>query len=426
VSAALSGTLQRDLRASVALRRATQYAFMGVTLMGSFSIARVVPSLESLGVLGEPRFMVTAPLLIVAIWSWIIAGPRRPPSRQLVAWLIAFVCLHALVAVSYSWSLTPDHAERLLTDLGMLVASTLVFVWLFHDEPTAAGRVLLHCSFALSLPFLALVVATDAAGSGEISLLGAGGIGAARLFGVAVIGAAIAFLRTRRPVALVAAAPIMLGMLMSGSRAAVLGLVLTLGVLWWWRDTFRDPALARGGSVPGLSVLLAVIGAVAILLSPLGEAVFVAFAQTIFRSSGGGVGEVGSSELYLADRDRIFSHAFAHFADSPLGGLGIGSYTGPFGEEYPHNLFLSYAVDAGGVAVLGAALLIAWPLLVALRLKGPAARMAALVAIFYLIVSQFAGAYYDARILWFFLASLLLLDGDTADVQRMRVLAVRT
>jgi O-antigen ligase len=152
-----------------------------------------------------------------------------------------------------------------------------------------------------------------------------------------------------------------------------------------------------------VTALLVVIGG--FLLTSVGLAVvqgFVASNLVSISSSG-----QPSSGIYLADRDVIFNDALRTFMTAPLTGLGIGSYRGPFGEEYPHNLLLMYAVDAGAVALLLLLAMVGMFIVQLLRARTASAVGVAAVGVFVLVAAMFAGSYYDARLFWFMSFALL-------------------
>jgi O-antigen ligase len=186
--------------------------------------------------------------------------------------------------------------------------------------------------------------------------------------------------------------------MLSGSRAAFLALLVALAFLFVRRKRVGHGRRASW-TVRITAVVLALIGTVAFFLSPFGLTIIEGF---VISNLAPASRQPGAQEaIYLADRDVIFQHAFSTATQHPAAGLGVGSYRGPFGEEYPHNLVLMYAVDAGIVA---AGLLLAF--IVHFSWRSLAARAqwgvgAATTGGFLLIASLFAGSYYDARVFWF-------------------------
>jgi O-antigen ligase len=385
------------------IRSLLRHMFIAVALVGAFSVQRLAPGLEDLGPLAEPRSVIGALFAGFALLGWSAGAGRGGGGRVLAFLIFGFVSLHALVACSYFWAFDPWFAPQQLEDLSILVLSVFGFVALFGDDPLSAVRISIRVAI-----WLAIVVEALWAVSGfEQGAYGIGGIGAARLFGVAVLAASFLRYRSGRVSYLFILVPLLGGMLVSGSRATLLALLPALGVVWLGRVRIAGGAV-RGTTREVVGVIFAIAAIVVLALIPAGSEVFDQVVLSIFGPPGGSGGAQG---VYLADRDVIFSHALSTFMESPISGLGVGTYRGPFGEEYPHNLLLAYAVDAGIVAVLMFSGLLLCFAFLAFRARSPLEIFAVAFAVFTLVASMFAGSYYDARMFWFMFAALAMQAG---------------
>lgn len=395
------------------LRALIRYAFIVTCLIGGFSLERIWPDLEVLGAVAEPRAVLAYILAGLAVLGWCggVARPFNDP--RIVACGLLFLGLHAYVAASYLWSVDPWFARQQLEDLSLLVLTLLAFIGLFGDAPLDAVRIVLQVSVGLA----AIVGVLWAMSGFEQGAFGIGGIGAARLFGLACLSVLFKRYESGRAWLLLLIGPLIIGMLVSGSRASLLALLPAMALLWFWRSQIAGGKVENArGSIIGAACALLVVGALA--SSPAGSEVAAGVMIAIFGSSSGGV-----EGVYLADRDVIFAHAWSTFLNSPLAGLGIGTYRGPFGEEYPHNLLLTYAIDAGIGALILIGVLLAIFLLLALRSRTPLAIAGAAIALFTLVASLFAGSYYDARMLWLMGAVLMMqawIPGLPQDRARLR------
>lgn len=375
-------------------RRIMQWGFMLVTLIGAYSPGRSDPQLDEFGILLEPRVVLGAVLCGVAVLTFVARPQRIGATTSQWMWYFGFAAVHILVLASALWSSTPWMLDQQVKDLLLLLVFMFTYVQLFGREPEYAVQTLFASSIALSVPFLALML--SAAGSGEWS--GAGGIGMARLFGLATIAIVYDHLRTGRRYGLLLLPALAAGIMVSGSRAALLALIVALAFLFLRRKRVQN---GRRGSwtVRVVAAALALIGTVAFFLTPLGLGIIEGFLVSNLTPASR---ELGAPEaIYLADRDVIFKHAFSTAVQHPAAGLGVGSYRGPFGEEYPHNLLLTYAVDAGIVAVgllLAFIVHFGWR---SLRARADWSVGAATAGMFLLVASLFAGSYYDARVFWF-------------------------
>jgi O-antigen ligase len=378
---------------------ALRLAFLATVLLGGASLERLGDSFGELGALGEARFVG---LLLVATALVVIApGLRARPSppRLLTAWLLLLAVLHALVAASWLWSDRTPYAKAQLLDVALTGVVVALAAVLFRETPERGIHFTLVSFYVAALLFVLASLALSGGLAGEITGVGAGAIGSARILCMGVI-AAIWLMRDagRRGWLLLLPTPLMLaGAVAGGSRAAVLALAFALGVSWLrWsadgasRQAIEPPSRAAAAGVAGLVSL-------SILALPFTRALGQLWLQQLLTPAGAAGG------VYLAGRDVIFADAWRQFSANALGGLGIGSYIGPFGEQYPHNLLLSYAIDAGAVALLCAVVAIGAGFRGLLGQRTAPAGAALSAATFFAVTSCFAGSYYDARFLWIFL-----------------------
>jgi len=377
---------------------ALRLAFITTLLLGGASLERLDDAFGELGVFGEVRF--AGMLLVATALTLFMAAPRRPPlSGPLFAWLLLLAALHAEVAASWLWSDRTPYAKAQLLEVGFSAAALALAVPLVRDAPERCLRLFLVVLYGSAVAFVLVSLVLSGAPAGELAGAGAGGIGGARLLCMGVLAAAWLMREGGRHAwLLLVPVPLMLaGAVVSGSRAAVLALLIALGVSWLhWRSDRDGSTTAGSHSRRGMSALLAV-GLLAAVTVPFTRAIGQIWLEQLLASSSAAGG------IYLADRDVIFADAWQQFSIHPLGGIGIGSYIGPFGEQYPHNLLLSFAIDAGAFALAGAFLGITAGFAVLVGQRSTAAGAALAGASFFAVVSFFAGSYYDARFLWVFL-----------------------
>jgi hypothetical protein len=381
-------------RFKLAQRRVLQWMFMAVASIGAYSPARSNPDLEQFGLLLEPRVVAGAFLLALGTLSFLSReGPMRATIEQWL-WWAGFIAVHLLILVSSTWSMDPWMVEPQIKDLLLLATYVVVFMQLFGREPEVAVRMLFIASIILSFPFLALVLL---GGFGEESG-NAGGIGMARLFGLASIAGAYFHYTRGSKFALFMLPILAAGIMLSGSRAALLALVFAFAYLFMRRGQLKRKDDGRWGiKLLGIFAVLACV--VGFFLTPFGLTILEGFIVSNIAPAARAPG--APEAIYLADRDVIFQDALMQIVDHPLLGLGMGSYRGPFGEEYPHNLLLLYGTDAGVGTMLILMGFMAHFLWRALRSRCDWAIGAAAAGLFLLVAAMFAGSYYDARVFWF-------------------------
>jgi O-antigen ligase len=183
-------------------------------------------------------------------------------------------------------------------------------------------------------------------------------------------------------------------MVFSGARAPIAALILAAPLLVLRLHVPQRPLSAWFS----ITAVLVASSSLALLANSWLAAVIAVFRRSVFGVTAGGGGS-----LYLADRDVIFLDAVRQFVAAPIGGIGLGSYRGPFGEEYPHNIILNYAVDGGVLPLLlmGAIAAIGVSRLFLTRV--PEAYGSLCMSAYFFGGSFFAGSYYDARGMWLFL-----------------------
>lgn len=343
-------------------------------------------------------------MLVLALLAALESLSRRQPvrlNRHVLWWLVLVYGLHLLVISSLAWGPGDEFAWRQSYELLLLLVAFTLTSQLFKNEPAYGLSLLLWIFAGTALLFSGFAVLMSGRLVGELPMLGAGGIGAGRVLGMGALALLYAYLRYGRAFFLLPIPPLVAAVLLTGSRAAALALALSLIALLLLESRIaRLPARRhkRGSVVKALALSTVLVAG--FLATPYGREIAVNFvlSNTLSEAAGSDVGG-----LYLAGRDVIFVDAWQQFSHNAYGGLGLGGYRGPLGELYPHNMLLSYAVDAGFIALIGALVALAWAVIVLIRARSQLANMALVGASFFLVASLFAGSYYDARFVWIFL-----------------------
>lgn len=379
---------------------------------GGASLARLGDAFSGLGPIGEARFLGVL-ICAIAVVAVALASPRSPSaSPSISAWMGMVILMHLWVAASSLWAEHSAFTATQLYEIGLLCTTLLLSFHLFKSDPSSAVRLLLISFYILSAVFLLASLVLSGGLSGELSALGAGGIGAARVLGMGVIAATFLFFESGKRMWLLPVPFWAAGMLMTGSRATVLALPVGLAYIWWQRRSVvaADRVPARRSVIR--SVLL--VGLFVVIGSTLGSQLVSGFAQSLLTGDQSGAGQ----QLYLADRDVIFTEAWFLFLSRPALGIGLGTYVGPFGEIYPHNILLGFAVDAGFVGLFSCGALLLYSLLKGHKTLTRTGHGAVASAGFFLAAAMFAGTYYDNRFVWIFLL-LTLMIADREHLARL-------
>lgn len=393
-----------------ALARIAPWILVTGLVIGGLSVDRLAGPYFELGHLGELRFILIAIAVCCAAILSLRPGSRDGGTRESLLWVAGVCGLHCLLILTWFWSTRSDFSTNQLFENVLLILALLAANRLFASSP---GTYLLAFQWLSILIVVVITVAGLISGGtvqGEAGAIGAGGIGTARAVAVCFIYLAYLFLQRQKLVFLLPMPVLLLEMALSGSRAAFLGLVVGLAILWVFRKRLSTGSPFGWGALLLLIAVGAAVFAVGLSWAPTREIIvdFVVSNLVIDPAASQAQG------LYLADRDLIFASAWKHFLDYFYTGSGLGSYTGPFGEQYPHNLVLNFADDAGLGAIVVFLALLAWPVLRLMRGRGSLAILALANTGFYAVVSLFTGTYYDARFIWVFLLLGLLLEGRKA------------
>jgi O-antigen ligase len=370
-------------------------------LIGGFSLGRISEQYEWMGMLGQLRFLALGLLATLLLLQW--AGGNRGrviPTRE-PSFVRLCVGLHVLVAFSILWSANATLGAIQLPDILATVAAVLIARRLWRIDPAGGITYILTASYIASVLMLVAEVLFVGTIQGEVSQIGAGAIGTARLYGTAVVTAVYMWLQMRWPLALLPVPLWVLGIMASGSRSSALATVVGAAFTWWKLAAPPVEAWLRPKVLAATGVVVVVL--VAVLYTDTAHEYADRFIASVWSPSA-----FGTEEVYYADRDGIFLEAIGIVQDHPWTGLGLGTYvtgccgfTGrSIGSVYPHNLALNVGVDLGigGLCLLTLLLLNVYGLT---RFGGhPVQAAGAGVVILHACVSMFAGSYYDARFVW--------------------------
>lgn len=370
-------------------------------MAGGLSISRVSDIGDEYWPLTEFRFV----LLLMAIsastlaFSTAVSQPRTTVLHW--SWWATVIGVHAYVCASWLWG--PQEVERSneLYELALLILTLLFVGLLLRRDPGTALRTAFELHYWFALAFTVTTLLTLTTITGQLTEFGIGGIGASRLLSVGVIAGFYKWGTGKGMVWLLPIPFFLAGILLSGSRAAVLALLLALTAivtLGFLSSRYNRKALQEVSA----GVVLLVFFMLSFFSTSFGQETIEYFwiSNFLYSNSQG----FSTSELYLADRDILFLDAWNKFLDSPLIGSGLGSYLDPYDEAiYPHNLLLGFAVDAGFLALAIGLFCMVFPFIRCAASRSIEINFALGGALFLLTASMFSGTYYDARWLWVFL-----------------------
>ncbi len=360
------------------------------TLVGGFSLSRVAPAMEDVGILGELRYVLCAILIVVFFIRQLQSRALfHITDYQTWRWVLSVCLLHFYILASSLWTPQSLAVSSLIPDIALLIVVLFIAYFLFSEAPIQCVRFILFLSLVIGWLLILVNLLLYEKIDGEMYDIGIGGIGYSRILSVAVVASIYQWMKTGRILWLFGIPFFITSIFLSGSRGAVFALLVSLMVLLLMNSFW----VARN------ILWISLVGFVAWLLRGVS---FIEESTSYFWSSLWLAGN-SNNDLYLADRDVIFQDAIDGFFTRPVFGNGLGAFEIFGRENYPHNIILNIAVDGGTIGLFLASipfLMLIW------RYRKPRIlenNFAFGLAVFYFVNSMFTGTYYDARFLWVFM-----------------------
>lgn len=380
--------------------------------VGGFSLSRINPEYGNIGMAGEVRYWLFYGLFYVVVLNIIrsIFQKRKKLIPLSVLWWILLVSvLHGYLILSVLWTPNPMDAIGKIPDILLLVALLPIALFIFCQSLEQNIQFFLKLIFYLSLACIIGGISKYWSDVEGMKAFWGGAIGFSRIMCFGVFAATYFWIKTKRMYWLIFVPVFVYGALSSGSRAAVLSLVLAYSFFLIFIIRKQQISLVRTFVIVIISLLL-------FLLPPMREKLNM-FLETCWIS---GSKDWRFENLYFADREFLFPMAWGIFLEHPICGAGLGGFEQITGYNYPHNLILNIAAEGG---IIGLGLFGMVFLLLVVRWFHPRNmehNISFYLGIFYFIASMFAGTYYDAKLMWLF----FLLYMIPPEVNKMREVSV--
>lgn len=325
----------------------------------------------------------------LTLWAWLRSRLRLPRA------LLSLGLLYVLLAVPLLWTqlhgYAADKVGRLFT---LTLLATLAPPFLMAVRPTVRRFLHAFLGLGLVLGLVALPGLLTTGRAGQLTAFGTNPISLGRAAGLSLIWTAVLAIEGQIHPLRALAGTALFGVLLlaAGARGPLLAApaaLLLLGLVSYW----RDPGRRRGFTA--LILLLA---------AALGAGLVVAPAQSSARVLGFLRGEPDTSG---AARLTAYRLAWEQVREHPLG-LGWGGFAraidlwggGAKARQYPHNLLLETALEAGWLPALWLLGLIGAALWRLLRLRrGPEVRAVFALLVFFLLNALVSGDLNDNRTL---------------------------
>lgn len=325
-------------------------AYPAVTLVLFLTAGTFKAELETLLPLGIDLTVLLACLLVAGVLGRVVRnGLSRSltPARLLLPYLALAFC----IAVSgSSWSTDTYGQEKTIRFLALTTLG-------FATVPAAVSsefdlRLFLIANIVLST----LMVAFGRATPEGLSAFGATHIATGRVVGLGIIACTYLFIKPGRRLLnrlpwLLLAALLLAGLLYSGSRGSLVGLLGAVGLVAG--ATF---AMRRGRRyLLVMTALLIAAGAAVSFLFP--SAVEMMNQRLKYALS-------GPLTVTARTRTERAAAALEQFLEHPFTGAGIGSFSSNYGcpelvrGDYPHNILLEVAAELGLVGLAALVLLL--------------------------------------------------------------------
>lgn len=358
-------------------------------VVGRWSPDRFVTE-TGIDVTAQPRTYFVLALIFLALNQAIDfrQGKRNAaplPRSFLVSGLYLLSLLY--MVASLVWAKDINLAIPKALDLGMIIGSLAAsYEIVRYSVDDCFEKSFWNSMLGLLLVLLAAGL-TSLGSQDRLAVLGGGPNVYGRLMALLAVVCLNRSLTARNPfywstIALIAVAMVVL----SGSRGALIacsaGLLAFVAVN---RRQFKRAAATVA--------ICAALGAVVVLVTPLGRQSIDTFNERIIALSVG--------QMYTSSRDSLALMAIDVAGLSPIFGVGLNGYYYETGVNYPHNVFLELLSEGGAI---GCALFTV-PLLIHIRklwkLNASNAVLGLNALILILVAAQFSGDLYDSRMVFY-------------------------
>lgn len=345
--------------------------------------------------------------------------PKKDVSR--VSGSVVAVCaVLGTLAMSLLWAPPTGQGGTAALDAVTAALLVLAFFYQCRAHPRVAVRTLALAVLSAGLVYAGFGLLSPVS-SGRLSVFGGGPNVYARVTAAAVLAGFYLYAADRRMRYLLFIPPLAVATFLSGSRGGMVALAVAM--------------LASSGWL--LRTLNRRLGVALLVFAASGAAALVFFRTQVEAMFAQRIVKLTLEERYSSGRGSLIPSAIEMFRSEPLFGWGIEGWKGTVGRsyslDYPHNLPVQLAAELGLVGLLFLALAIALYVREYVRMR-EAWRDVAFFSmsgfVLVLTASQVSGDYYDARMMWIYMAVpgavLLNLACEGADTLTVPAEPVRT
>ncbi|QDS87042.1 O-Antigen ligase [Rosistilla ulvae] len=361
----------------------------------------------------EPRSISPSLIFEVRLWSVLtfatltfVGAPKRPGSQSTrgasISLLISLMALLFWLVISGFWTLETGIVGYKLYEISLCaIMFACTYRWAVSDAnqefSDALWNAIVISSFLLVSMSLPQIISSASSLTGaRLAVLGGG----PNIFGryVCICIMACLFFKRRRVARIMLIGILLVPLVLTGSRGALLGLCVACLVCSpallrdWLKDRWLLPSMMVGCILLCLFFAFVTPGVLEYGVHKFEDR----FVEATYRQG------------YASSRWELFSRAFELCLERPLIGHGLAGWGNEMGQPYPHNLFLEVGVEGGCIGlVLLSGFIINLGIVIGSCIRRGSIdwRFLSLAAIMF-TSAQFSGDFFDSRT--FFAASLLL------------------
>lgn len=351
-------------------------------LAGRWTFQRVTGAEEAVGFVASfPIRNVFLAILLLFLPAVLLRRPSTKASMESLILLSASIGLYGLLFLRALISGTYEESGLIYELVFVVIVTVVAFLVARRIHSLSIIVMGILASWALLMAVLALAQGALSGFDTRTGVLGGGPNVLARIEGLGIMATMALAIYGPRRVLFLAVPPMFATMVLTGSRGALLSLVI-LAVPWVAYALFRH---RRWFYATAAVCGLAVTGLVA--WPRANEFVAERYIDLTLRQG------------YLSPRPQLYNLAWESFLERPLVGHGPGWFESQF-SLYPHNLTLQTMSESGllGLVLLLVAIVALLVLLV--RCRNWPGRTMVLMALFVLIHAQFSGDWFDGRLIW--------------------------
>jgi len=370
--------------------RAVTIVLLALLIAGEFTLDRI----------GVTDFALEARWILLALLalSVIVLQPKQKHKLGSAGriFMLFAACFTLVMITSSLYSRSSEEAVMGLITYSLLfvISGLTAYCVTLFTKPNELIHFIARIFSRIGVAYSIMVVGTALLGEGRGSIVIGGPNVATRVLFMAAMSSLYLFWAMQRKLYLQTFLLCLFSIILLGSRGGIIG--AGVGLTVHFLSAFFSRGYRRMKAAPhsGISLMAGLLA----LSIMLGDAAWRVFSNRIV--------DLLVLVQHSAGRDRLFYDSLELISESPLIGFGLGSYNTLLGD-YPHNIFLEVALNAGIIGILAFLPIAVYSLLMVRLSYNTEYAPLGVIPLYMLIVANFSGDANDFRYFPFWVIVLL-------------------